>query len=771
MRGRSYTLGMSADAAPRAVLLWVGCAATVGQVVLLREIMALFNGNELCIGAVLALWMAWTALGSGVAGGYAQRILHLCPSIAALECIAGLSLPLAVYSLRMARAAVQTVPGELLGPAVITLIALFCLGPLCLANGSLFALAQRWNMERNKNGANPYTAYLWETAGSCVGALLISFLLIFLLGSMQIAWIAAETNLLLAFLLLARPRRVVSIFLLCSAAVLAAIVSFGVASTLDFGTEQTLWKGFDLLEVKDSVHARLTAVGTGPLRSIYVNESILANLPDPAAAEESIHFALLEHPAPHSVLLIGATLNGGIAEAFKHPSVQRIDAVELDPELLHLGELLLPEELAQAYRDPRVHLHAADGRIFLKESRRRYDAILVNLPDPDNAQWNRFYTVEFFRLASSRLAAGGMLTVSVHISEESIGPELAEYLRCIYATLGEVFPDVAIVPGEATHFIASTHVNAVQEAPDFLIARMKERHIQTQYLSPYVLSYRLSPDRLAQVHAALQSTEPPRINRDFSPAGYYFATELWTTQFNRGYARRMERAALLNFAHILAGSLFASLALVVASLALAAFFRVHPLKSWRRRIASSASVLAAGFTLMTLQMLLLLCFQSICGYLYRDLALMISMFMGGIAAGTWAGRARATGRIEANTGSAAAVNQLLLALTAPMLLLAAHGLASAEGNHALMMMRFLFPCLALLCGIPGGLQFALATRTEQTNHPAQRNAALLYAMDLTGGCLAALMLAGFIVPLFGFWNAAWLAAAMNLAPILLFLLL
>jgi spermidine synthase len=756
---------MDADFAPRAILLGAGCTAAIGQIVLLREMMALFNGNELCIGMVLALWMAWTALGSNGGGHFAYGLVHPMHSIAALECVTGLSLPFAVCALRLARAAVQTVPGELLGPSATMLIAMLCLCPLCCANGALYALAQRWNAEKQSQGAaaSASDAYLWETVGSCLGALLLSFILLMLLGPMQIAWLVTGMNFLLAFLLLAYRRGRTFFLLFCSVSVVIFFISFRAASMLDLRTEQALWKGFDLLEVKDSVHARLTAVGTGPLRSLYVNGSILANLPDPAAAEESIHFALLEHPAPRSVLLIGGTLNGGIAEALKHPSVERIDAVELDPELMRMGETFLPEELARSYHDPRVHLHAADGRIFLKENERRYDAILVNLPDPDNAQWNRFYTVEFFRLARSRLAAGGVLAISVQSAEETIGPELAEYLRCIDTTLREVYPSIVFVPGETTHFLASTAGSAAGEDPELLIERMKARHLQTQYISAYMLPYRLSPDRLAQLQAALQSAEPRRINRDFSPAAYYFATELWTKQFNRDYARWLERASHLHFAQILAGALFASLVLV-------ALLWMRPMKPWRRRIASSSSVLAAGFTLMTLQILLLLCFQSICGYLYRDLALMMGMFMGGIAAGTWAGKVKMRMRPKNGASRAAALNQLLLALEAPALLVAAHGLASAEGSHALLLLRILFPCLALLCGIPGGVQFALAARHQEVNHPAQKNAAHLYAMDLIGGCGAALLLAGLVVPLFGFWNAAWLAAAANLASVLLFLL-
>jgi predicted membrane-bound spermidine synthase len=44
---------------------------------------------------------------------------------------------------------------------------------------------------------------------------------------------------------------------------------------------------------------------------------------------------------------------------------------------------------------------------------------------------------------------------------------------------------------------------------------------------------------------------------------------------------------------------------------------------------------------------------------------------------------------------------------------------------------------------------------------------MLYAIDLLGGCLGALLLSGYLIPVFGFWKTAWLTAAVNLAPILL----
>ena len=77
---------------------------------------------------------------------------------------------------------------------------------------------------------------------------------------------------------------------------------------------------------------------------------------------------------------------------------------------------------------------------YLKSARDTFDVIIVNVPDPQTAQLNRFYTAEFFRSARDHLAPGGLLALQLRSSEETISPDLAEFLRCINRTLREVFP-------------------------------------------------------------------------------------------------------------------------------------------------------------------------------------------------------------------------------------------------------------------------------------------------------------------------------------------
>ena len=50
--------------AAAASLALIGFSAVLGQIVLMRELMAVFNGNEISLGILLATWLFWTAIGS-----------------------------------------------------------------------------------------------------------------------------------------------------------------------------------------------------------------------------------------------------------------------------------------------------------------------------------------------------------------------------------------------------------------------------------------------------------------------------------------------------------------------------------------------------------------------------------------------------------------------------------------------------------------------------------------------------------------------------------
>ena len=177
--------------------------------------------------------------------------------------------------------------------------------------------------------------------------------------------------------------------------------------------------------------------------------------------------------------------------------------------------------------------------------------------------------------------------------------------------------------------------------------------------------------------------------------------------------------------------------------------------------------------MISLEVLLLLGFQAIYGYVYQHLAILIALFMTGMALGNW-WRVRLVARSSGAIGLRSALTQLarlqILAASSPLLLyLFLNSLAGVRSTGTLALAsQVLFPAMALLAGILGGYEFALAAEVFFADAQSpQASMGMLYGLDLIGACLGALVLSAFLLPLFGFLKAAVFIAAVNLVPAVL----
>jgi spermidine synthase len=464
-------------------------------------------------------------------------------------------------------------------------------------------------------------------------------------------------------------------------------------------------------------------------------------------------------------LLIGGGLNGSLTQALKHSSLDRIDYVELDPTVLELAQKYFPSEWALLVADPRVHIHNTDGRLFVKTEDYTFDVVIVNLPDPQTAQLNRFYTSEFFEEVASKLSPTGVFSIQLKAGEDYISPDLAEFLSCINRTLGGVFPQIAVIPGDTMHFFASRRAGILARDSRELLARLRARHIETAYAREYYLPYRMSPDRMLDLETAIQPQAGTRVNEDFAPIAYYFDVVLWSTQFNQLYRRLFLSIAQVRFRML-------ALAILAILLVFAAFVR------WvlgaERRLSMSAGFCVAtmGFTLISLEILFLLAFQAIHGYVYQELAIIIAAFMVGLALGSGLALRTAANDMRAQvwTNVRKLVWLQCLAALSPLAAYAVfHALASIRSSSAeFWASQILFLGLAVLSGLGGGYQFPIATRIYLAwSGSGKSGPGTLYALDLAGACLGAVFLGTFLIPLFGFQRTASLVALVNLVPVLL----
>lgn len=745
------TAGLRLPLAVRVALLTLGFIPVVAQIVLMRELMVVFCGNEASFGILLATWLLCTAVGASVVGRwlpFSPRVL-----VAALQVTLALALPASVVLARCSRALLPITPGELLGPGAILILSFVSLSAFCVLSGWLFAAgSQLYSREASVGMAGATgAAYLFDAAGSAGGGLLASILLIRFCSDLQLAIVVSMVSLASAALLAGRsaPQRI----LLCAIVGVLAAGALHASPRWDAASLGRLWLGSRLIATRSSMYGNLAIVETEGTSSLYENGLIAFTAKDQAAAEESVHFALLQHPSPARVLLIGGGVNGSLAQVLKHASVEHVDYVELDPQVIAMAHDYFPE-VRPSMADSRVRVHSMDGRFFLKNSAQTYDAIVVNLPDPVTAQLNRFYTREFFAEAAAKLRPGGVFSFSVHGSENYVGPELAEFLRCLNRTLRQVFAAVAIVPGDTVHFSASASEATLAWDAAQMLDRLRARRLDTLYVSEYYLPFRMSPERMEQLREQVRPGPKTRVNSDFSPVAYYFGIALWSARFRADLRAGFFTLAQLPFNRLLAFVLLGTVSIVLACLRGAAHRR--------RRAAAGYCVAATGMTLMSVEMLLLLGFQAIYGYLYYQLAVVVAGFMTGMALGSW-GSQQPAGRPSMDK----LVMIQMLAAGLPLLVyVSLLGFSRWAGSTLTPLVVAAFPLLATACGFLGGYQFRAASRAyHDTENSGSRGG--LYGLDLLGAAVGALVVGTYLVPVFGVAKTATVIAWMNVPPAML----
>ncbi|MEG0820881.1 MAG: polyamine aminopropyltransferase [Burkholderiaceae bacterium] len=149
------------------------------------------------------------------------------------------------------------------------------------------------------------------------------------------------------------------------------------------------------------------------------------------------HPALLSHPDPKKVLVIGGGDGGSSEEILKHPSVERVVMAELDQAVIDIAKQYLGTIHQGAFDDPRLEVKIGDGYEFVKTSDELFDLIVLDLTDPDTPAFH-LYSEDFFRLCRERLAPGGALTL--HLGSPVYG---ADTVAKNAANLRQVFRHVA----------------------------------------------------------------------------------------------------------------------------------------------------------------------------------------------------------------------------------------------------------------------------------------------------------------------------------------
>ncbi|HEY5995108.1 MAG TPA: polyamine aminopropyltransferase [Gallionellaceae bacterium] len=194
------------------------------------------------------------------------------------------------------------------------------------------------------------------------------------------------------------------------------------------------------------------------------------NLQFSSVDEYRYHEALV-HPVlsairdPERVLIIGGGDGMALREVLKYPSVAAVTMVDLDPEMTRLfsSNEMLAGLNGKSLRSPKLTVVNRDAFVWLREhadaeETQRFDAVVIDLPDPSNYSIGKLYSLQFFKLLHAVMSDKGIAVV------QSTSPLVARYsFWCVANTLRaagfHTAPYHAYVPsfGEWGYVIAADH--------------------------------------------------------------------------------------------------------------------------------------------------------------------------------------------------------------------------------------------------------------------------------------------------------------------------
>lgn len=154
--------------------------------------------------------------------------------------------------------------------------------------------------------------------------------------------------------------------------------------------------------------------------------------------ETMIHPAMCAQAQPRHVLIIGGGDGGAAEEVLKHPSVESVTLVELDPEVIASSKLHLQHVHHGVFNHPKLRVLCEDGLQFIANDRGSYDHIVLDLPDPLGPA-QQLYESDFLQSCKLRLSPQG--TLNIHTGSPWAHPDR---VRSTFLRLSSIFQHAAL---------------------------------------------------------------------------------------------------------------------------------------------------------------------------------------------------------------------------------------------------------------------------------------------------------------------------------------
>ncbi|MCM8801639.1 MAG: hypothetical protein NC912_06575 [Candidatus Omnitrophica bacterium] len=716
-------------------ILTLGLSGIVAQIILLRELLVSFYGNELSWGIILANWLISEAIGVFLIGRYIDRTRFKLDLFIFLKVIFCISLPISIYLSRTFKTGLGIPFGEGLGLVQIFSFSFLIILPVSFAHGALFSIGCSLFKSIGK-------VYALETIGTVIGGIITTYIFLPYLDSLKICFLVLILNLFISILWFKNIQIILIRMTILFLAGFSLIFGLFLNRIHLFSLGQQFAIG-KVLAYRNSVYGNLVVTQKEAQYTFFYNGTPIVTTPCPdiTFVEEFGNLPLLFHPHPSRILIISAATGGLLNEIFKHPVI-KVDYAELDPLIIKMLKEYSTALTEAELKESRLRIINTDGRYFASHTQDKYDVILIGLSKPQDLSTNRLFTREFFLLLKQRLNKDGILSLWLPGSLTYLSQDLKDINVCILNSLKNVYKYIRIIPGDYNILLACPETDLFKTDSFLIKERLKERNISTKILIPDYIDYRLDLRWLDWFKDSIKGATK-KINQDLKPFLVFKMLGFYSRQFSPWVGHFLDYFQGLDFIKIM-------IFILLFTFLFYLLFKIKRLE----RLSVVYSIATTGFFGMLANLILIFSFQVFYGYVYQKIGILISFFMTGIALGSiiinhYLERIKQPLRLFIYLESIITIFSYLLALVI------------IKGKPH-------FLTLFFISGFLLGSEFPLAGKIYlEKDNKTGHTSGLLYCADLLGSCLAGIGSAILFLPILGVFTTCGVIVLFKISSLIL----
>lgn len=676
----------------RSLLLLIGFISSASQFILIREAAILGGGTEATAALFLWLWLMIAA--TGAVSGSRSAVTSMRKMVWSLIAVT-IAAPLLFIIMN------SIILGQGQTPSFfhILLILAVSVAPVTFLSALIFV---RISVIRHSVGLSlPGNSFGAETAGSVTAGIITALTVPLKIPNYQLYLLIILVSVIYAvwFLGYGKRRRTVAIVL---SLMLAATLFVFPPDTL---IRSMLLRGVRVTKSIDTAYGNIAIGIYDDEETIYYDHRPLFYPGDIITAEENIHYALLQRHSYDKVLLVSGGMRKHLPELAKY-SVSELTYLEMDP-----GLIAVEQSVDTLCGSMAVRVVRSDPMQFFRESSEEYDAIIQLVPPPSTLSVNRFYTTEYFMMVKDHLTAEGVFMCTPMVWFNYSPESYRRGFSPLYNALASTFRHISLVPGSYLYTIASD-----SPVSGSIVRLTEERGISGFYVNSDYLDDGDLRTKSEQILSQVDRTA--EMNRALRPVTSLFANLLSLERMGMG-GDMIFVVILLMFLPFL-------------------YFR----KGAALMFTSSASL--AGFG-----MIMIFILQMTVGNIYILTAVILTLLMAGLAAGSVFGNRLALKSLPL-CAALLIIIFIITGVLAPMLV-------TSAPTPVLITIFTLLPAAGIITG---------AVYRILTGKGPGGMTGTIYAADLAGSALGYLTVATLLVPLAGIAKACFFLALFILLSLL-----